>query len=552
VVEAVAANRVDRVTVRNTTTGEGARVVQLNQDGTFDSLVPVRSGQNLLEVVATATDGSVARRNVLVNYQPASEKLLDVTVEQAKNLDKLLDIRVQEDKSRPQPSRELFIEIEVERQRAIQQAEQQRRELGMGTGPMPSRAPRRPVPGRPRPAATSGRGFRRAGCDVVPLAHDRRAARRGVEVSQRYLSALSEWASARADRDPPGSGRRATQPRGGGAWSFEERDVRIDPFFLVSVLFHLLLALLLWRAIAAMPEIEPPKKEEVIVKLEDFLPKQDAGSPAAAPAPKPEQPKPAAPRPVEKKVAAPRPVAPQRAPTPKAVVQRPVPKPEPEPVLVPKEIVKPRSISPTAPISPSTPTEAERIARAGAPTTGAQVVQGRPSASDIAVDSGAERACAAGGRSGSRRNGDGHGLGAGLGAARAGRRGARVRATRTSRVPREDPLRMRCGYPRRLGSSGSTFASRSTRARARTISRQGSSTRCSMQRHRRHAPGSPSADPDKFRTSWTPLAMRSNHDRRGGGRDRRLLPMPILALLSATAARPRSPIRRRRSSTAAA
>jgi hypothetical protein len=64
VVEAVAANRVDRVSVRNTTTGEGARVVQLNQDGTFDSLVPVRSGQNLLEVVATATDGSVARRNV--------------------------------------------------------------------------------------------------------------------------------------------------------------------------------------------------------------------------------------------------------------------------------------------------------------------------------------------------------------------------------------------------------------------------------------------------------------------------------------------------------
>ena len=148
VVEAVAANRVDRVTVRNTTTGDGARVVQLNQDGSFDSLVPVRAGANLLEVVATATDGSVARRNVTVNYQPATEKLLDVTVEQAKNLDKLLDIRVQEDESRTQPNRELFIEIEVERQRALQQAEQQRRELGMGTGPI-TEPPAPPGPGDP-------------------------------------------------------------------------------------------------------------------------------------------------------------------------------------------------------------------------------------------------------------------------------------------------------------------------------------------------------------------------------------------------------------------
>ena len=146
VVEAVAANRVDRVTVRNTTTGEGARVVQLNQDGTFDSLVPVRSGSNLLEVVATATDGSVARRNVSVNYQPATEKLLDVTVEQAKNIDKLLDIQVREDKSAaPSPSKDLFIQIELDRQKAIERAEQQRTELGMGREPVTQP----PVPAAP-------------------------------------------------------------------------------------------------------------------------------------------------------------------------------------------------------------------------------------------------------------------------------------------------------------------------------------------------------------------------------------------------------------------
>jgi len=235
----------------------------------------------------------------------------------------------------------------------------------------------------------------------------------------RTLRSLSEWAS-RQERTgilriwSPAPRAHAAE----GAWSFEERDVRIDPFFLVSVLFHLLLALLLWRAIAAMPEIETPKKEEVVVKLEEFLPRQDAGSPAAAPAPKPEQPKPAAPRPVEKKVAAPRPVAPIRAPVPRAVVQRPVLKPEPEPVLVPKEIVKPRSISPTAPISPSTPTEAERIARAGSPTLAPEAVQGAgTSASDIAVDSGAGTGVRGpvGPISVPGGTGTGTGLGAGLG-----------------------------------------------------------------------------------------------------------------------------------------
>jgi hypothetical protein len=146
-VEAVAGNRVDRVTVRNTTTGESARVVQLNQDGTFDSLVPVRAGANLLEVVATATDGSVARRNLSVSYQPATGKLLDVTVEQAKNLDKLLDIQVREDPSAAaSPNKDLFIQIEVDRQKAIERAEQQRSELGMGREPV-TEPPEPPSPG---------------------------------------------------------------------------------------------------------------------------------------------------------------------------------------------------------------------------------------------------------------------------------------------------------------------------------------------------------------------------------------------------------------------
>ena len=138
VVDAVAIPVVQKVTVRNTTTGEPARMVQLNPDGTFDSLVPVKAGPNILEVVANASDGSFATQSISVNYQPTTQKLLDVTVDQAKNLDKLLDIRVNQDKSAGGPNKDLFIEIELERQKAIQQAEQQRRELGMGTGPITS------------------------------------------------------------------------------------------------------------------------------------------------------------------------------------------------------------------------------------------------------------------------------------------------------------------------------------------------------------------------------------------------------------------------------
>jgi hypothetical protein len=146
------------------------------------------------------------------------------------------------------------------------------------------------------------------------------------------LSSLSEWAS-RQERTgilriwSPAPRTHAAE----GAWYFEERDVRIDPFFLVSVLFHLLLALLLWRAIAAMPEIEPPKKEEVIVKLEDFLPKQYAGSPAAAPRRSPSS---------KARRAAPSRRSRRPGPSPAATTRRwsceAVPKPEPEPVLVPR------------------------------------------------------------------------------------------------------------------------------------------------------------------------------------------------------------------------
>ncbi len=135
VVEAVAGIRVQRVSVLNATTQERARMVRLNENGTFDALVPLRPGANRLEVTATATDGGIAIQNLTVNYQRPAAKHLDVTVEEAEQLEKLLEIQVEEDSS-SLPNRELFIEIELERQKAYERAERQRRELGMGKDPV--------------------------------------------------------------------------------------------------------------------------------------------------------------------------------------------------------------------------------------------------------------------------------------------------------------------------------------------------------------------------------------------------------------------------------
>jgi TonB family protein len=211
--------------------------------------------------------------------------------------------------------------------------------------------------------------------------------RQESRVPHRWLKPISDWAARQEQSGLLRIWSSAARPReAGDVWVLEDRDVRLDPFFLTSVVLHLLFALFLWRVIAELPELEPPKKE-VVVRLEEFLPKVDAGGPAAKPAPKPEPPKAAAqPKEVKKAVAA-KPRAPK--PKPKPVVQKPVPKPAPKPRLVPKQIQPARSISRDAPVSPKTPTATERIARLQATESAAEVALGAgTSAAEIDVDRG--------------------------------------------------------------------------------------------------------------------------------------------------------------------
>jgi TonB family protein len=213
--------------------------------------------------------------------------------------------------------------------------------------------------------------------------------RQESRIPHRWLKPISDWASRQEQSGLLRIWSPAARPReAGDIWVLENRDVRLDPFFLTSVVLHLLFALLLWRVIAELPELEPPKKE-VVVRLEEFLPKVDAGSPAAKPAPKPEPPKAAAQPKAVKKAVAPKPAAPKPKPKPKPVVQKPVPKPAPQPRLVPKEIRPARSISMDAPVSPKTPTATERIAQLQATESAAEVAIGAgTSAAEIDVDRG--------------------------------------------------------------------------------------------------------------------------------------------------------------------
>ena len=205
------------------------------------------------------------------------------------------------------------------------------------------------------------------------------------------LRPLSEWAARQEKSGFMRIWSPAAAPEGAGdLWFFESRDVRLDPFFFTSLVLHLLLALLFWRAIEALPTIEPPEKEEVIIKLEEFLPKVDAGQAAAKPAPVPEPPRAAARPSVQKKIAPPKATAPKPSPRPTPVTPKPAPTPEPEPVLVPKTVTKPKSISLNAPVAPTkTPTDVQRLARATAPhTSDTHALGAGTSAADIDVDRG--------------------------------------------------------------------------------------------------------------------------------------------------------------------
>ncbi|HWO41725.1 MAG TPA: hypothetical protein VNO43_07985, partial [Candidatus Eisenbacteria bacterium] len=80
VLENISVVGVEHVQVLNETTGQKATVSRLAADGFFSSAVPVAPGANRIQVFARASDGSVGRDAVTINYQPGGERSLDLEV----------------------------------------------------------------------------------------------------------------------------------------------------------------------------------------------------------------------------------------------------------------------------------------------------------------------------------------------------------------------------------------------------------------------------------------------------------------------------------------
>ena len=89
VIENISVVGVDYVQIVNQTMGQKATHMRLAADGFFSSSVPVVEGRNQIEVFARASDGSTGRDTITINYQPSSQKSLDLEIflEKEKSLD---------------------------------------------------------------------------------------------------------------------------------------------------------------------------------------------------------------------------------------------------------------------------------------------------------------------------------------------------------------------------------------------------------------------------------------------------------------------------------
>lgn len=128
-----------RVTLRNATTGVKAWPFAISPDGAFHGFVPLAQGKNELEVSATSTIGVEARRAIAVMLDPNSESEqvpASLVRRQTRLLEECLRFtkrkrRAAEATRTEQVRRRLEVEIERGRREARERAEQQRKRLDL-------------------------------------------------------------------------------------------------------------------------------------------------------------------------------------------------------------------------------------------------------------------------------------------------------------------------------------------------------------------------------------------------------------------------------------
>lgn len=128
---------IEDVTIRNTTLDAAAQGVEVGADGTFGAFVPLRTGRNVIEVTVRASGDRATTEQVTVHFapdapavatppglMPLQTKLLEL------ELTRLRRDRIAGEQQRDERVRkELELEIERERTKALDRAAQQRKEL---------------------------------------------------------------------------------------------------------------------------------------------------------------------------------------------------------------------------------------------------------------------------------------------------------------------------------------------------------------------------------------------------------------------------------------
>ncbi|RIL07361.1 MAG: hypothetical protein DCC71_03355 [Proteobacteria bacterium] len=142
----VAATNVADVSVRNRTTGQAARNLYLSRDGEFGADVPVRAGENVIQVTAAARGGATRTREIVVVGRPGARaprvppglRELEKGV-MAERLDRL---RERTEQLREKLRQQMVVEMERQRERT-----RQRKELELRVQKeRPERAPRADAP----------------------------------------------------------------------------------------------------------------------------------------------------------------------------------------------------------------------------------------------------------------------------------------------------------------------------------------------------------------------------------------------------------------------
>lgn len=139
VIEEVSFANIDSVTLRSRTRKEDAPFFRATADGSWSGLVKLDPGKNLLEVDALASDGTRASRTLEVVMKPGAPTP-EVPEELAAQRNWLLEeclrelkkVRLSaEEKRAEQIRKDLLVEIERERARARQRADDQRKNLDL-------------------------------------------------------------------------------------------------------------------------------------------------------------------------------------------------------------------------------------------------------------------------------------------------------------------------------------------------------------------------------------------------------------------------------------